>query len=301
MTPYGVESALSADRDRRVRQRRFARGAGRRRDLAAALVPRRRARARARGADCARLACVRRRVLGRRAAGDREYERTATTVAEAYLRPGVSRYLARRGSGSSGRLSRALGDDVERRDARRLKPPRSGGGARAVGSGRRRVGRRVRGAHSRDSRMRSRSTSAARARTPGSCSRASHSPRAAATIAGVPIALPRVLVETVSAGGGSIGWVDDGGALRVGPRSAGATPGTGGVRPRRHGGYSHRCADRARRAHGARDRGGVARCRGARTRRWGVSRRRLGATRRARGARDGARPPMRRWRARCAA
>ena len=44
-------------------------------------------------------------------------------------------------------------------------------------------------------------------------------------VAGVPIALPRVLVETVSAGGGSLGWVDDGGALRVGPRSAGAVPG----------------------------------------------------------------------------
>ena len=42
------------------------------------------------------------------------------------------------------------------------------------------------------------------------------------SVAGVPIALPRVLVETVSAGGGSILWVDDGGALRVGPRSAGA-------------------------------------------------------------------------------
>lgn len=44
-------------------------------------------------------------------------------------------------------------------------------------------------------------------------------------VAGVPIALPRVLVETVSAGGGSIAWCDDGGALRVGPRSAGARPG----------------------------------------------------------------------------
>lgn len=44
-------------------------------------------------------------------------------------------------------------------------------------------------------------------------------------VAGVPIALPRVLVETVSAGGGSIAWIDDGGALRVGPRSAGARPG----------------------------------------------------------------------------
>ncbi len=44
-------------------------------------------------------------------------------------------------------------------------------------------------------------------------------------VAGAPIALPRVLVETVSAGGGSIAWCDDGGALRVGPRSAGARPG----------------------------------------------------------------------------
>ncbi len=44
-------------------------------------------------------------------------------------------------------------------------------------------------------------------------------------VAGVPIALPRVLVDTVSAGGGSIAWIDDGGALRVGPRSAGAKPG----------------------------------------------------------------------------
>jgi N-methylhydantoinase A/oxoprolinase/acetone carboxylase beta subunit len=44
-------------------------------------------------------------------------------------------------------------------------------------------------------------------------------------VAGAPLALPRVLVETVSAGGGSVGWVDDGGALRVGPRSAGVRPG----------------------------------------------------------------------------
>jgi N-methylhydantoinase A len=48
---------------------------------------------------------------------------------------------------------------------------------------------------------------------------------AGGVVAGVPIALPRVLVETVSAGGGSLGWIDDGGALRVGPRSAGAMPG----------------------------------------------------------------------------
>src|SRR5262249_39243340 len=39
------------------------------------------------------------------------------------------------------------------------------------------------------------------------------------------IQLPMVDVHTVGAGGGSIAWRDDGGALRVGPRSAGAEPG----------------------------------------------------------------------------
>ncbi len=40
-----------------------------------------------------------------------------------------------------------------------------------------------------------------------------------------PLHLPMVDVHTVGAGGGSIGWRDQGGALRVGPRSAGAEPG----------------------------------------------------------------------------
>ncbi len=46
-----------------------------------------------------------------------------------------------------------------------------------------------------------------------------------AVIGGVPIKHPMVDLHTVSAGGGSIAWADDGGALRVGPRSAGAEPG----------------------------------------------------------------------------
>ena len=45
------------------------------------------------------------------------------------------------------------------------------------------------------------------------------------TIAERPLALPMVAVHTVGAGGGSIAWRDPGGALRVGPRSAGADPG----------------------------------------------------------------------------
>jgi N-methylhydantoinase A len=56
------------------------------------------------------------------------------------------------------------------------------------------------------------------------------------TVAGFPIRLPSVDVHTVGAGGGSIAWVDEGGALRVGPESAGARPGPacygfGGSRP----------------------------------------------------------------------
>ena len=56
------------------------------------------------------------------------------------------------------------------------------------------------------------------------------------SIAGLPIRLPSVDVHTVGAGGGSIAWRDEGGALQVGPSSAGAVPGPacygrGGTQP----------------------------------------------------------------------
>jgi len=41
----------------------------------------------------------------------------------------------------------------------------------------------------------------------------------------LPIKTPLIDINTVGAGGGSIAWVDDGGGLRVGPRSAGSDPG----------------------------------------------------------------------------
>jgi N-methylhydantoinase A len=55
-------------------------------------------------------------------------------------------------------------------------------------------------------------------------------------VAGFPVRVPTVDVHTVGAGGGSIAWRDSGGALRVGPRSAGASPGPacygrGGIEP----------------------------------------------------------------------
>ncbi|HEY2653307.1 MAG TPA: hydantoinase/oxoprolinase family protein [Solirubrobacteraceae bacterium] len=49
--------------------------------------------------------------------------------------------------------------------------------------------------------------------------------QSAGEIAGRPLALPMLAVHTVGAGGGSIAWRDAGGALRVGPQSAGADPG----------------------------------------------------------------------------
>ncbi|MDR7468356.1 MAG: hydantoinase/oxoprolinase family protein [Armatimonadota bacterium] len=44
-------------------------------------------------------------------------------------------------------------------------------------------------------------------------------------IARYPFGLPALDIHTIGAGGGSIGWVDEGGLLRMGPRSAGAAPG----------------------------------------------------------------------------
>ncbi|HZQ07083.1 MAG TPA: hydantoinase/oxoprolinase family protein [Anaerolineae bacterium] len=53
---------------------------------------------------------------------------------------------------------------------------------------------------------------------------------------GYPVKIPMIDVEGIGAGGGSIAWVDTGGALNVGPESAGADPGPacygrGGTRP----------------------------------------------------------------------
>jgi N-methylhydantoinase A len=45
------------------------------------------------------------------------------------------------------------------------------------------------------------------------------------SIAGFPLLLPMIDIHTIGAGGGSIAYLDPGGAFRVGPRSAGAVPG----------------------------------------------------------------------------
>ena len=65
-------------------------------------------------------------------------------------------------------------------------------------------------------------------------------------VAGLPIRVPMVDVHTVGAGGGSVAWRDRGGALLVGPRSAGADSRAGMLRPGRRG------SDRDRRQPAAR-------------------------------------------------
>lgn len=155
----------------------------------------------------------------------REYERTATTVCEAYARPGVARYLQRLGArigalgmpmpgvvGSSGGMQDAV--DASRHAASLALSGPAGGVAGAA------LVARMAG-FTRALSIDIGGTSA----DVGLVLEGEALVEAGGSVAGVPIALPRVLVETVSAGGGSLGWVDDGGALRVGPRSAGAVPG----------------------------------------------------------------------------
>ncbi len=55
--------------------------------------------------------------------------------------------------------------------------------------------------------------------------RADHLDVDSGSIAGLPLAAPTVDVHTIGCGGGSIAYADAGGALRVGPKSAGADPG----------------------------------------------------------------------------
>ncbi|HEV2749505.1 MAG TPA: hydantoinase/oxoprolinase family protein [Gemmatimonadales bacterium] len=166
----------------------------------------------------------------------REFERTSTTTVEAYLRPRVFAYLNRleadmrtRGVGtlrvmtsSGGTLSPAAA--AVRAASLALSGPAGGVvGARLIGDA---VGRPD--LLTLDMGGTSADASLVRGGLPHG--------EGAGAVAGVPLALPAILIDTVSAGGGSIARVDEGGALKVGPESAGAVPGPacygrGGDRP----------------------------------------------------------------------
>ncbi len=155
----------------------------------------------------------------------REYERASTTAADAYLGPLLGRYLralavACEGAGlpvplimrSSGGVA-----TVEEAAAHAARALLSGPAAGVVGAARVASLAGVGDALAFD--MGGTSTDVC-AIVGGEATRSSER-----LVGGLPIRLPTLDVHTVGAGGGSIVWRDAGGALRVGPQSAGADPG----------------------------------------------------------------------------
>jgi len=172
----------------------------------------------------------------------REYERTSTVTVNAYLQPLMGRYL--------NRLSEIAAEETERVSARKQRPKAkvqrstlafrvmqsSGGSISAAAAATEPVRTILSGpAGGVVGALRA-------ARTAGFesiitfdmggtstdvalCDRDGMRLTNEANVAGVPVAVPMMDIHTVGAGGGSIGRVDEGGSLRVGPESAGADPG----------------------------------------------------------------------------
>ncbi len=186
----------------------------------------------------------------------REFERTATTVAEAYVTPAIDGYLGRlsaaareeglpdpRIMGSNGGVA-----DVDAVRDHAVTTVLSGPAAGVIGAaasiGDPDAAERSDPSATTADGERSDSTAAGAVTfdmggtsSDVSLVRDGDAERTAdAEIDGIPIRTPMVDVETVGAGGGSIAWTDAGGALRVGPESSGAEPGPacygkGGMRP----------------------------------------------------------------------
>ena len=158
----------------------------------------------------------------------REYERMSTTVANAYLAPVMSSYLSR--------LERSLSEQAADGGAIGLRIMQSNGGSlSAAGAGEQAVrtvlsgpaggvagafAAAVAAGHEQAITFDMGGTSADVSLCPGRLLE-----RTDLMIDGMPIRTPAVDLHTVGAGGGSIAWFDAGGALRVGPQSAGADPG----------------------------------------------------------------------------
>ncbi len=151
----------------------------------------------------------------------REYERTSTTVINAYVSPIMSRYLEHleaRLPTTDFRIMQSNGGSIRAEQARRhaVRSILSGPAGGVVGAthvarnaGFERVITFDMGGTSTDVYL---SHGAIQVTTE-------------AEIGGLPIRIPVIDIHTVGSGGGSIAYADVGGALRVGPQSAGADPG----------------------------------------------------------------------------
>ncbi len=155
----------------------------------------------------------------------REYERFATTAADAYLAPRLSAYLrnlagkAEEAGVPAPRIMQSSGGVVDLEAAAAL-----ASGCVLSGPAGGVVGATFAGAASGYADLLTfdmGGTSTDVAPVVGGAAQTT----TGAVVAGVPIRHPTIDVHTVSAGGGSIAHADEGGALQVGPRSAGAEPG----------------------------------------------------------------------------
>jgi len=152
----------------------------------------------------------------------REYERTSTVVLNAYIGPLVERYLAKLEEvlprNIPFRIMQSNGGSISSATARReaARTLLSGPAAGVVGAAF--VAEASGFKHAITLDMGGTSTDVAL--IDGAITEATDG-----KIGGYPTKLPMIDIHTVGAGGGSIAWFDVGGALRVGPKSAGADPG----------------------------------------------------------------------------
>ena len=150
----------------------------------------------------------------------REYERTSTVVVNSYVGPVMSRYLRKLESslGSGLRIMQSSGGSITARLASEepVRTVLSGPAGGVVGAFHIACEAGIKNIITLD--MGGTSTDVSLC--PGHIQQTSSS-----NIGGYPIGVPMIELHTVGAGGGSIAQVDSGGALTVGPQSAGADPG----------------------------------------------------------------------------
>src|SRR3984885_4254818 len=151
----------------------------------------------------------------------REFERWSTTVVNAYVTPLMARYLEKLEDGMGGRSLKIMQSNGGSISAQRAKtaavqtilsgPAAGVVGAQAVGnaSGYAKLITFDMGGTSTDVSL-----------IDGAIGTTMES-----TVGDFPVRLPVLDIHTVGAGGGSVVYIDSGGSLRVGPRSAGADPG----------------------------------------------------------------------------
>ncbi|HSG47509.1 MAG TPA: hydantoinase/oxoprolinase family protein, partial [Longimicrobiales bacterium] len=151
----------------------------------------------------------------------REYERTSTTVVNAYVAPVMSRYLGRLSQEAGAQRVTIMGSNggaipVERARREPVHTVLSGPAGGVVGA----LAWARRAGHENALTFDMGGTSTDVSLCPGRPLRSREF-----EIDGQPVAIPVLDIHTVGAGGGSLARLDAGGALRVGPQSAGADPG----------------------------------------------------------------------------